>query len=190
MKNKEIRSLGKVEAKDNEKVITGYALKFETLSENFGNWRETIAKSALDNADLSDVRCFFNHDSSKVLGRTTAETLELEIDDIGLKVTCSLPETSYSEDLYRSIQRGDISQMSFAFTLGKQGDHFAKQSDGTYIRTLKNIEKISEVSVVSIPAYSDTNIAVAQRNLEEVEDELKKRQIQLLLQLELEAISV
>ncbi|MFG3610993.1 HK97 family phage prohead protease [Rummeliibacillus stabekisii] len=185
-KNKlEIRSMTTVEATE-DMIVEGYALKFNSLSENFGNWREIILPEALTHTDLSDVRCLFDHDKSKVLGRTTANTLQINADDVGLHIRCQLPNTTYARDLYESIQRGDINQMSFGFYLADGGDKFTKDKEsGGYIRTLTSIEKIYDVSIVAIPAYSDTNIAVAQRNLELVEDECKRQREILMLQLDL-----
>ncbi len=72
---------------DNEMVIEGYALKFDTWSENLGGFKETISRSALENTDLSDVRCLVDHVPSQIIGRTKSGTLELETDDVGLKYT-------------------------------------------------------------------------------------------------------
>lgn len=183
-KKVEIRSMETVQATDNM-IVEGYALKFNSLSDSFGNWREVISPQSLTNTDLSDVRCLFDHDTSKILGRTTAGTLQINVDDIGLYIRCKLPETSYARDLYESIKRGDVNQMSFGFYLADNGDAWTKDTNGEYIRTLTNIEKIYDVSVVSVPAYSDTNVAVAQRNLQLAEDEYKRQQELLMLQLDL-----
>lgn len=66
---------------DNEMVIEGYALKFDTWSENLGGFKETISRRALENTDLSDVRCLVDHIPSQIIGRTKSGTLELETDD-------------------------------------------------------------------------------------------------------------
>lgn len=182
MKNLEVRALSNVEATE-DMTVEGYALKFNTLSEDLGGFFETILPTALNATDLNDVRMFFDHDSSKVLGRSKNGTLELTIDEVGLKVKCVFPDTTYARDLYHSIARGDINQMSFGFILAVNGDNFIKQSDGTVLRELTNIEKIYEVSIVSIPAYSDTDIVVAQRNMTKAMTEQSKRK--LLLELEL-----
>ncbi|EGQ3925574.1 HK97 family phage prohead protease, partial [Staphylococcus pseudintermedius] len=75
---------------DNDMFIEGYALKFDTWSENLGGFKETISKQALENTDLSDVRCLVDHLPSQIIGRTTAGTLDLTIDDTGLKYRCKL----------------------------------------------------------------------------------------------------
>ncbi len=186
MQNKkiEIRSMSTVEATDNM-IVEGYALKFNSLSESFGDWREIISPQALSNTDLTDVRCLFDHDTSKILGRTTAGTLQINVDDIGLHIRCQLPDTSYARDLFESIKRDDVNQMSFGFYLADNGDTWTKETNGGYLRTLTDIKKIDDVSIVSVPAYSDTNVAVAQRNLQLIEDEYKRQQELLMLQLDL-----
>lgn len=202
MNNKEIRAMETIKAVDDEKqIIEGYALKFNTLSNDLGGFVEEISPEALKDADLSDVRCYFNHDSSKVLGRTTSQTLELKVDDEGLYFRCQLPDTSYAKDLYTSIRRGDISQCSFGFILDEDGDTFEKRDDGLFKRTLNKIKSIWDVSVVSVPAYSDTNVAPALRSIENIKqhelDEIKAEQKQEeirkqteLLQIELDLLKI
>ena len=163
--NKELR-LGQVKAvQDEDMVVEGYALKFNTVSEDLGGFVETILPEALSKTDLSDVRCFVGHDTSKILGRTTSKTLQLTVDDVGLKVRCEIPNTTLGRDTYESIKRGDLNQMSFGFELANNGDRVTRANNG-YLRELTNIKRITEVSIVSIPAYRDTDIAVAQRSLE------------------------
>ena len=81
-KNLEIRALQTLE-KVEDNVIEGYALKFNKESRDLGGFVETISPEALEGVDLTDVRCFMNHDSSKLLGRTSSGTLQLNVDDVG-----------------------------------------------------------------------------------------------------------
>lgn len=176
MSNREIRSLEEVRtSEETDMVVSGYALKWDTWSEDLGGFTETIDKKALKDTDLSDVRCYFNHDSSMVLGRTSSGTLELELDDTGLYFRCHLPDTSYGRDLFKSIERSDINQCSFGFIIDEDGDDFNKRSDGMYERIIRKIKSLWEISIVSLPAYSDTSVAVAQRSIEKLEqDEIDK----------------
>ncbi|EQA5419178.1 HK97 family phage prohead protease [Enterococcus hirae] len=82
-KSIETRSVEDVKPLENM-TISGYAIKFDEKSKLLGNYYEIIDSKALNKTDLSDVKCYFNHDSSAVLGRTKAKTLELIIDDKGL----------------------------------------------------------------------------------------------------------
>ena len=181
MSNKEIRAMETIKAVDDEQMIVeGYALRFNTLSNDLGGFVETISPEALKEADLSDVRCLIDHDSSKVLGRTTSETLELNIDDEGLYFRCQLPNTSYSKDLYENIRLGNINQCSFGFVLDEDGDSFEKRDDGLFKRTLRKIKSLFDVSVVTYPAYDDTDVAPALRSIENIkeseQEEIRKAQ--------------
>lgn len=175
LNNLELRSTETIKAVDNEKMLVeGYALRFNTLSNDLGGFVETISPQALKDADLSDVRCLIDHDSSKVLGRTTSETLSLNIDDEGLYFRCQLPDTSYSRDLYENIRLGNINQCSFGFILDEDGDTIEKRDDGLFKRTLNKIKSLFDVSVVTYPAYNDTDVAPALRSIEVVKEQEKE----------------
>lgn len=195
--NLEVRSTEEIKAVDNEKMIVeGYALRFNTLSNDLGGFVETISPQALKDADLSDVRCLIDHDSSKVLGRTTSETLKLQVDDKGLYFRCQLPDTSYSRDLYENIRLGNINQCSFGFILDEDGDTIERREDGLFKRTLNKIRSLFDVSVVTYPAYNDTDVAPALRSIEAIKDKEKaelhrreeERKINELLKLKLDLL--
>ena len=172
MSNKEIRAMETIKAVDDEKMIVeGYALRFNTLSNDLGGFVETISPEALKEADLSDVRCLIDHDSSKVLGRTTSETLELKVDDEGLYFRTQLPNTTYAKDLYENIRLGNINQCSFGFILDEDGDEFEKREDGLFKRTLRKIKSLFDVSIVTYPAYNDTQVAPALRSIEQIKEQ-------------------
>jgi HK97 family phage prohead protease len=102
-----------------QRRITGYAARYNVLSHPLPcgdgtTFRERIAPGAFKRilASSPDVICCFNHDSNKVLGRTTAGTLTLSEDDRGLKFTCDLPNTEAGRDCYESVQRGDTNRFS------------------------------------------------------------------------------
>ncbi|MEB6233835.1 HK97 family phage prohead protease [Mammaliicoccus sciuri] len=172
MNNKEIRAMETIKAVDDEKMIVeGYALRFNTLSNDLGGFVETISPEALKEADLSDVRCLIDHDSSKVLGRTTSETLELKIDEEGLYFRTQLPNTTYAKDLYENIRLGNINQCSFGFILDENGDEFEKREDGLFKRTLRKIKSLFDVSIVTYPAYNDTDVSPALRSIEQIKEQ-------------------
>lgn len=179
-KQLEIRALNNVEQIE-ENVVEGYALKFNKESRDLGGFVETISPTALDGVDLTDVRCFLDHDSSKLLGRTSSGTLELNIDDIGLKFRCVLPNTSVGRDAMELVKRGDLNQCSFGFTVKHNDWH--KRSDTLLERTITQIGQLFEISLVSIPAYDDTDVTVASRSLEKVVNELEKEQLELRFRL-------
>ncbi|MFK3833094.1 HK97 family phage prohead protease [Staphylococcus saprophyticus] len=194
-KQKEIRAIETIKATDDEQMtVEGYALRFNKLSNDLGGFVEEISPEALKEADLSDVRALIDHDSSKVLGRTTSETLELTVDDEGLYFRCQLPNTSYAKDLYENIRLGNINQCSFGFILDEDGDSFEKRDDGLFKRTLRKIKSLFDVSIVTYPAYDDTDVAPALRSIEAIkeseQEELRKAQQEEQRKLDLAKVQI
>lgn len=144
-------------------VVVGHAAVFDSLSEDLGGFQERIHKNAFDDVLDNDVRAFFNHDPNHLLARTSSGTLKLSVDEKGLKYEFSVPDTTSGRDLLVSMERGDISQSSFAFTI--QDDTW-DQENGVDIRTINKVKRLYDVSPVSIPAYPGADdLAVAQRSL-------------------------
>lgn len=146
-------------------TIEGYAIVFNSLSENLGGFREIIAPAAVDRAlaEGHDVRALIDHDSGKILGRSKSGTLQMEKDEHGLKVRITPPDTTYARDLMKVVERGDVSGMSFAFITPEGADSWTRSADGTAIRTVIDMH-LRDVSVVTYPAYPATEVAV--RSLE------------------------
>jgi len=145
-------------------VIRGYAAVFNKLSENLGGFREKIAPGAFKGAiAISDVRSLFNHDSNFVLGRMSSGTLEVKEDREGLLMEVIPPDTQWARDLMVSIDRGDINQQSFGFTV--ETDQWEEKEGADTIRTLIKIRQLFDVGPVTFPAYPDTSVAT--RSLEE-----------------------
>ncbi len=142
-------------------TIEGYAAKFNELSADLGGFRERIAPGAFARTldEGADVRALVDHDPSRIIGRTTAGTLELIEDATGLMVQIDPADTSVGRDLVESIRRGDINQMSFGFTIASEGDSWGTDAEGQMIRTLTDVD-LWDVSAVTFPAYPDTEIAV------------------------------
>lgn len=145
---------------DGEKqYLTGYAARFNVLSQDLGYFRERIAPGAFTRSlqEKADVRKLINHDPNLVLGRTKAGTLELSEDDKGLKFRFEMPDTSYARDLMESVRRGDINECSFGFMVRKQtwmeDDDPEEES---CIRELNDVD-LFDVSTVTYPAYPETN---------------------------------
>lgn len=182
--NQEIRcTAGNIELRDateeSEHLIEGYALKFDTWSENLGGFKETITRKALENTDFSDVRALFNHNADHVLARSSAGTLHLDVDDIGLKFRFQVPETTYGKDLLENIRNGNVSQCSFGFQIAKDGDAIEYDNeDKIYKRQLNDIERIVDISAVTYPAYQDTEVGPALRSIDAI-NELEQRQREL-----------
>jgi HK97 family phage prohead protease len=149
---------------DGTVTMVGYAAKFNTRSQDLGGFVETIAPGAFTRSiDAgADVKALFNHDPNIVLGRSTAGTLRLTQDETGLRYEVDLPNTQAGRDLAVSLQRGDISQSSFAFRTIK--DDWSFDTDGRELRTLHDLD-LRDVSPVTYPAYLDTDSGIAQRSL-------------------------
>jgi HK97 family phage prohead protease len=145
------------------RVITGYAAKFDTWSEPIYGWfKEQIARGAFDKTDMSDVIMVFNHDISGVLARTTSGTLTLSVDDTGLRFEFEAPETTLGNDMLELVGRGDISKCSFKFVVEADEWRYADDKNKLELdeRTVKSISKLYDVSLVTYPAYKDTEASV------------------------------
>lgn len=144
---------------DKAPVLRGYAAVFNSLSQDLGGFREQIKPGAFADALTSDVRLLINHDGLP-LARTASGTLKLAEDERGLVVEAQLdPANPIVTQLRSAMQRGDVSQMSFGFSVKPGGQDWAKNDDGVTIRTLKAV-RLFDVSVVSFPAYLDTSVAL------------------------------
>jgi HK97 family phage prohead protease len=146
-------------------VISGYGAMFNSLSLDLGGFRERIRPGAFaESISTDDIRGLFNHDANFVLGRTTNGTLRLMEDGLGLQYTNEPPDTQWARDLLTSIQRGDISQMSFGFVTLE--DAWMEEA-GIVVRELRKV-KLFDVGPVTFPAYPQT-LASARSALPDVE---------------------
>lgn len=143
------------------RVFLGHAAVFGRRSLDLGGFFEVIRPGAFKRAlsEKQDVRALIDHESSKILGRSTAGTLRLSEDERGLRVEVDYADTSYARDLAVSMKRGDITQMSFGFRMKK--DEWRKE-DGHDVRELIDVD-LSDVSFVTYPAYPDTSAALRSR---------------------------
>jgi hypothetical protein len=138
--------------------LTGYAVVYNSLSADLGGFKERVLPGAFKTA-LSggqDIRALVDHDPSKLLGRTSNNTLRLSEDDKGLRFEIDLPDTSYAKDAKALVDRKDVRGMSFGFTVPTGGQRLIKENNAN-IRELTNIN-LKEVTVTSIPAYGATSI--------------------------------
>lgn len=154
--------------------IRGTAIVFNALSEVLGGmFREKISPEAVDRTLRQglDVRALIDHDPSKIIGRTKAGTLRLDKTSQGLQVTIDPPDTTAARDILESIQRGDVTGMSFGFrTLEDSWDE--KTTPPT--RTVLDME-VFDVSIVSYPAYPQTEVAL--RSLRSLRERIVDQQI-------------
>lgn len=149
---------------DGSWTLIGHAAVFDSMSENLGGFREVIQRGAfrkvLKNPDLA-VKALFNHDQNLVLGSNTNGTLTLSEDPTGLRYEVQVADTSYGRDLRVLLERGDVTQSSFAFKVAQDGQSWSDQEDGTLLRTITDFTDLLDVSPVTYPAYkSTTSVAV------------------------------
>lgn len=150
------------------RTITGYAAKFECWSDPIMGWfREKIARGAFDDCDLQDVIMCFNHRDDAILSRTTSGTLQLSVDDIGLRFSFEAPNTTLGNDMLELVRRGDVSKCSFRFGVEQDEWVYADEQNGLERdeRTIRKFSRVVDVALVVFPAYQDTEASV--RHLEE-----------------------
>jgi hypothetical protein len=165
----ELRVQNKPTSEDEGKIIRtieGHAAVFNQWSETLGGffpYKERVLPGAFkDSIEKDDIRALFNHNPDYVLGRNKSGTLELKEDEKGLKVTIHPPDTQWARDLLVSIDRGDITQMSFGFIV--ESDRWGLE-DGMDVRELQKV-KLFDVSPVTYPAYPQTDVGV--RSMDDV----------------------
>ena len=159
MKTKtELRFLARSAPEVKGNLLFGYAAVFDSWTQigdsQFG-FQECIRKGCFRNATTAgaDVRCLFNHDANRVMGRTTSRTLRLREDQTGLYFECDAPEDSPgAKDVLSAVRRGDVSGCSFSFS-----DPVDSWKDGTHRELLA--VNLLDVGPVTFPAYNDTSVS-------------------------------
>lgn len=150
-------------------AIEGYFAVFNSIYQIAPGLSESIAPGAFDNTLSGDIRALINHDTTLVLGRTKANTLQLRTDAHGLWGHIDInPNDTDAMNLYNRVQRGDVDQCSFGFNILNEETDF--REDGSVHWTIKEVE-LFEVSPCTFPAYEETNIAARTKE----RDELLKR---------------
>jgi HK97 family phage prohead protease len=173
--SRQVRSAAsKFETRDEggELKIEGYFAVFNSIYQIFDDLSESVAPGAFDDTLGDDIRALINHDSSLVLGRNTAHTLDLRQDEHGLWGSITInPNDQDAMNLYARVQRGDVDQCSFGFDI--LSEDYDVRDDGSVHWTIKKV-RLYEVSVCTFPAYEETNVKArsAQR------DEIKKRSLE------------
>lgn len=165
--NREYRSIPMFEIRKAEEgeepsfFVEGYASTFDEylLFELDGiQYKEKILPEAFNETDMSDVVFLKDHEGT-VFARTKNGTIDLSIDEHGLKTRVDLSKTASARAMHEEIEAGMYTQMSFAFIVGE--DDFDKKS---HTRTIRKIDKLFDVSAVSFPANPGTDISVATRD--------------------------
>lgn len=163
----------KTRAEEDEMIIEGYFAVYNTETELWPGAFEEIAPGAFDNTLSNDIRALINHDTSLVLGRTKAGTLELKTDSRGLWGRIKInPNDTDAVNLYERVKRGDVDQCSFGFNIISEETDY--REDGTIKWTIKEVD-LHEVSVCTFPAYEETGVQARHKQAEQY----KQKQLEL-----------
>ncbi|KEZ14015.1 Phage head maturation protease [Lactiplantibacillus plantarum] len=144
-------------------VISGTAVVFNQPSSPMP-FVEVISDQAFNGVDLSDVKLLYSHDFGNILARTDSGTLQLDLNENGLDFTATLPDTQLGHDVYTDILNGNLKGMSFGFTID---DDSWSVENGVQVHTVDQIGVVAEISITSLPAYTETSLMV-QRSLNQL----------------------
>lgn len=171
--DREVRQMRSIASKfetreeNDEMIIEGYFAVFNSNYEIWPGMSESIAPGAFKNALAGDIRALINHDTTLVLGRTAAKTLEVSEDERGLWGRIRInPKDSDAVNLYERVKRGDVSQCSIGFDIVSEETEFRDNGDIHW--TIKEINPLYEVSCCTFPAYESTNIDARTRQRDDI----------------------
>ena len=151
--------------------ISGHFAVFNSVYQIAPGMSESIAPGAFSGTLNGDIRALTNHDSTLVLGRNTAGTLELREDEQGLFADVAInPNDSDAMNTYARVQRGDVTQCSIGFRIIREDTEV--RPDGSVHWTIREVE-LYEVSVCPFPAYEQTNVSARAKQ----RDEIRARQL-------------
>ena len=173
MLNKIYRSVD-IKSPENTRFIEGYAVVFNSLSEDLGGFREIIRPSAItwDLINNSDIIANVDHNNEYMMARRKygKGNIEFKLDEHGLYFRYELANTEKANELLSHIQRGEIDSCSFCFGIDYDtpgGEKWYRDADGTQIREITRISGVFDISCVIRPAYNETSVVEAQqRDLE------------------------
>ena len=181
--NREYRSMemrtAVQEGEEKNYMVEGYATTFDSPYELYRDGKyirmEQVSRRAFDNAYIEDTIFQYDH-QGMVYARTRNNTLKLEMDDHGLKVTADLSSTEASRGVWDAIDKGLIDRMSFAFVVDEDKDTYDTEErdngDIVILRTINSIARLYDVSAVSFPANEQTRISARSKDF--MDGEIKK----------------
>lgn len=168
---------------ENKQLVEGYAAVFNQRAliweSEWSGWKymEVIDRNAFNGADMSDTVFKYNHgDVAMILARASNNTLTMNTDDKGLRISADIIDTNNGTDVYKLIKRGDLNKMSFAFTVKSERTEVDKENK-IYTCTIIVFDKIYDVAVVDFSAYD--GISMQARSKEyfiDLEKDLQEKQ--------------
>lgn len=173
--NVEMRAVESESEDNQEMIVEGYAIRFNedtVIGEASWGFIESIKPEAMSTAKLDDVVFNLNHDDSKIAARTLNGSLELTVDEKGLKIRAKLANTQIGRDIYEMIRAGLITTMSFCAYVNKS--QWTETNDEEMDRRdIVEFGRFFDVSAVTFAAYGQTEIAVA-RSSKFIDEDVKK----------------
>ncbi len=142
-----------VDGETGERRVEGYAAVFNSETE-IGAFSEVIAPGAFEGRLNDPVVAVFNHNQLQPLAKVGAG-LELSVDEVGLRYSFPIPDTTAGRDLVELMKRGIVRDASFAFMLSSDGETWEKREGQNDLRTIEQVARLVDVSVVTVGAYSD-----------------------------------
>ena len=176
---------------ENKQLVEGYAAVFNQRTliweSEWSGWKymEVIDRNAFDGADMSDTVFKYNHgDVAMILARASNNTLTMNTDDKGLRISADIIDTNNGTDVYKLIKRGDLNKMSFAFTVKSERTEVDKENK-IYTRTITAFDKIYDVAVVDFPAYDGTSIQARSKEYfvdleKDLQEEKRRKKLYLM----------
>lgn len=168
----------KIQSNNNLELI-GTPIVFDeptTINDPMGGYKEVIKRGALDTADLTDIRLLYNHDTNKLPLARVPKTMQFTVDEKGLHMRATLPDTEEAKAVHTAVSRGDLTGMSFAFKVPKDGSLYDPK---TNTRTITKIEKVYECSVVPFPAYQTTSVEARNQIMQETDLQHKRDELKI-----------
>ena len=147
-----------VREEQEKRIIRGYPVLFDEVTDRVGYYKEKIARTALDGADMSETVLIVGHDFNNLLARVGVN-MRLEVDDIGLFFEAELGDMEYDKLIYDRVKRGILDGMSFGFTVDAIETDYETKTD-----TITRIGKLYEITLTPIPAYPQTVATAVERD--------------------------
>lgn len=176
---------------ENKQLVEGYAAVFNQRAliweSEWSGWKymEVIDRNAFNGADMNDTVFKYNHgDVAMILARISNNTLTMTTDDKGLRISADIIDTNNGTDVYKLIKRGDLTKMSFAFTVKSERTEVDKENK-IYTRTITAFDKIYDVAVVDFPAYDGTSIQARSKEYfvdleKDLQEEKRRKKLYLM----------
>lgn len=156
-----------------ELIIEGFFAVFNSNYEIWPGATESIAPGAFVNTLGNDIRALINHDTTLVVGRNKAGTLDLREESRGLWGRIRInPNDQDAVNVYERVKRGDVDQCSIGFNIVSEETEFLP--DGSVHWTIREID-LWEVSICTFPAYEETSIAARKRDYDTVIEREKQK---------------